>query len=350
MSDSEAMSEFMNLEEKILLKKMKAKTNTGLVERVMSKEESEKEAVAKLFDKMRAGEISEAPVTNPVPVKRLDEAAPPTRATEPIRVIQQLNREIPTTITPVNKENEPVSISWRPTTLQQLLALYPKAHAVSDLYMVLAGATQQPGFTFALVAPHGTQYLIKADENGGFFMADPNPNPAAFANIGLNPDFDNDAVDDKHPCSIKPLGNTSPMKTYENDEFNVDTNFREKLDEGKHDIPTDSLTNPKVKDIVSKLRSEAAKLRGEQIEEPKPGLVVAPATSNGPLMEDTVPSFTLKKLNTMLYKAQDRFNNTGDAVYESMADELSTVIAEALLSNKTSIPKSKISKVTRSAF
>ena len=357
MSEStDAMSEFANLEEKELLKKMKAKSNTGLPTIVENKEASNKKALERIFEKMNAGEISTKPVTDPTAVKRLDEVAFPTRSSDSIRVVQQINRPIPTGWEPVNKEHEPVKISWRPTTIQQLVVLYPKAHAVSDLYMVLAGATQQPGFSFALIAPHGTQYLIKADKEGNLFMADPDPNPAAFANIGRNPDFDNDS-DDKNHDSMKPLGNAKHMKTFESttatDEFNVDPTFNEtveRLDEGKHDIPTESLTNPKVKDIVSKLRAEAAALRGVQLEEPK--MVVAPAeTANAPLMEDAnAPSFSLKKLNTMLYKVQDRFNNTGNQIYESMADELSTVIAEALLSNKQSVPKNKISKVTRSAF
>jgi hypothetical protein len=352
MSDQN-FSEATTMEEKAILKQMKAKSNTGLAESAANKEAASKEAVAKLFQKMNAGELSESPVTNPTSVKKLEEAIPVTRLTEPIIVAQQLNRPVPTSLKPVNMEHEPTSISWKKTSVQEMAVLYPKAHAVSDLYMVLHGATQQPGFAFGLIAPHGTRYLIKADESGNLYMAEPNPNPAAFANIGLNPDFDSDAVDDKYPNSIKPFYQNSHqvLTKYEsNDEFNVDTTFNEKLDEGKHDTPTESLTNPKVKDIVSKLRAEAAKLRGEQVEEPRQ-LIVAPAErAHAPLMEDVVPSFTLKKLNTMLYKAQDRFNNTGDAIFESIADELSTVIAEALLSNKTSIPKNKISKVTRSAF
>jgi hypothetical protein len=138
------------------------------------------------------------------------------------------------------------------------------------------------------------------------------------------------------------------------DDFNLDTKFEEKIEEGKHDIPTESLTNPKVKDAVSKLRNMAAALRGESIQTTqnmeKP-LIVRPVDGqNSTLMEGKVveePSYSLKKLNTMLYRAQDKFNQTGNGLYESIADELSSVIAEALLSNKKSVAKSKISGPTR---
>lgn len=138
------------------------------------------------------------------------------------------------------------------------------------------------------------------------------------------------------------------------DDFNLDTKFEEKLDEGKHDIPTESLTNPKVKDTVSKLRSMAAALRGESVstqttQNMEKPLIVRPADGQKSTLMENVeePSYSLKKLNTMLYRAQDRFNQTGNALYESIADELSTVIAEALLSNKKSVIKSKISGPTR---
>src|ERR1035438_1029711 len=118
MSDQEAFSDLYDLGEKALVEKMKNRTHTGLPERIAGKEEASKEAVAKLFLKMHAGEISEAPVTNPSSVKRLEETAPFTKSSEPIVVTQQLNRAVPTSLVPVNKENEPEYISWRPTTVQ----------------------------------------------------------------------------------------------------------------------------------------------------------------------------------------------------------------------------------------
>jgi hypothetical protein len=138
-------------------------------------------------------------------------------------------------------------------------------------------------------------------------------------------------------------------KSNAKDDFNLDIKFDEKLDEGKHDISTESLTNPKVKDMVSKLRAEAAKLRGEEIAQPDKALIVKSAdTPPGRLMENVEePTYTLKKLNSMLYRAQDRFNRTDNPVYESIADELSSAIAEALLQNKKVVPKSKISGPAR---
>ena len=183
MSDID-FSEAESFEEKAILKQMKAKSNTGLAESIANKDQANKKAMEKLFTKMEEGKISSKPVTDPTPpAKRLDEEAPAVRATEVVRVTQQINRPVPPVYGPVNAENEPVSIAWRPTTVQQLVALYPHAHAVSDLYQVLHSATQQPGLSCALIAPHGTKYLVRADETGMLYMADPNSYPAAFANI-----------------------------------------------------------------------------------------------------------------------------------------------------------------------
>ena len=160
-------------------------------------------------------------------------------------------------------------------------------------------------------------------------------------------------LDEVKPPDPKPIVEEKPVKPVEKkmeDDFNLDTTFTEKLEEVRHEIPTESLTNPKVKDTVTKLRNMARELRGESVPSPAPPerLVVQPADSKQLVESKQEPVFTLKQLNSMLYRAQDKFNQTGNGLYESIADELSTVIAEALLSNKKAVPKSKISGPTRS--
>jgi hypothetical protein len=244
MPQQDAVADYINLEEKRLVELMKNKAKTrnhaSLGDSVLGTGNTDKEAVSRLFEKMREGKISEAPVTDPTTVNRLDE-----KAAEPVP------------------------------------ALVPESAPVLT-------------------------------ETVGRFRGD------------------------------------------KKDDFNLNTKFEEKLDEGKHDIPTESLTNPKVKDAVSKLRAMAASLRGESIQTQttqnmeKPLIVRAADGQKSTLMENIEePSYSLKKLNTMLYRAQDKFNQTGNNLYESIADELSTVIAEALLSNKKSVAKSKISGPTR---
>jgi hypothetical protein len=345
-----------------------------LEDKTLEKLERERRIQENIFKKMGSGEISSAPASEmvgtvppfqppptsiqPLMEKTIEEdnipftrvttlksvgsgaasSASPVRPTEPIRVTQQLNREAPTKATPVNDENEPTGIQWRPTTVQQLIALYPKAQAVSDLWMTLHGAAQQPGMAFGLIAPHGTKYFVKADKNGSLFMADPDPNPKAFANVGLNPDMDNDKVDDAAGIDpAKPFNQNShrvlPTRLESKNDFGVDVNFNE-LSESRIDLST--IEDEKTRKVVEKLYKEADELRAKDKEEKKP--------LNENVKEDT---YTLKQLSSMLMKAQTKVMNTRSKLYEAVAEELSDVIAEALLENRNTVPVSRISKVVR---
>jgi hypothetical protein len=330
------------------------------------KREREQKIQENLFTKMSTGELSAAPVTAPiettvqpllekqadmpfVKVKTLSNvgtgAASPPKAvvpTEPIVVTQQLNRETPKASTPVNDENEPTGIQWRPTTVQQLIALYPKAQAVSDLYMVLHGAAQQPGMAFGLLAPHGTKYFVKSDKTGNLFMADPDSNPKAFANVGLNPDFDEDSIDDKTGVApAKPFQTNShrvlPTRLESKaTEFGVeDVNFSEALEESR--IPLEKIEDKKTRDVIERLYKEADELRKKAEEEKTDKLTEA-------IKEGSI---SLKKLNKMLMQAQTRINTPQGDIFEAVADELSGLIAEALLTNKDSVSVNRISPIIR---
>jgi len=343
----------------------------NLEEKVLSKLERERKIQENLFRKMGAGEISatpgsemagtvppfQPPPTIPLMEQRVEESvpfvkvnvlknvssgaaspAPPVRPTEPILVTQQLNREVPTKSTPVNDENEPTGIQWRPTTVQQLIALYPKSQAVSDLWMTLHGAAQQPGMAFGLLAPHGTKFFIKADKNGQLFMADPDPNPKAFANVGLNPDMDGDKVDDAAGIDpAKPFNSNSfrniPAKLESKEEFGVDVNFNE-LSEARMDLS--KIEDEKTRKVVEKLYKEADELRAEDKKDK--------GKLNEDVKEDT---YTLKQLSSMLMKAQTQVVRSRSKLYEAVAEELSDIIAEALLENKNTVPVSRVSKITR---
>lgn len=343
-----------------------------LEDKISDKLERERRIQENLFKKMGTGEISAAPASEMVGtvqpqssvvplmeqtlkednipftkvniLKNVGSGAasppPPVRPTEPITVTQQLNRDAPTKATSVNDENEPTGIQWRPTTVQQLSALYPKTQAVSDLWMTLHGAAQQPGMAFGLLAPHGTKFFVKSDKSGQLFMADPDPNPKAFANPGLNPDFDGDKDDASGAEPAKPFNQNShrviPTKFEGKEEFGVDVNFNE-LSESRMDVT--KIEDEKTRKVVEKLYAEADALRAKDKEEKKDSL-----NESSNVKEET---YTLKQLSTMLMKAQTQVTNTRNKLYEAVAEELSDIIAEALLGNKNSVPISKVSKIIR---
>lgn len=372
MANFDGMSEDQARE---YIMKFHKKSKQNLEEKSLEKLERERIIQENIFRKMNTGEISAAPASEmagtvppfqpppevPSPEilmeasKKIEEnipfikvntlknvgsgtASPPKAVTptEPIRATQQLNRDTPKSSTPVNDENEPTGIQWRPTTIQQLVALYPKSEAVSDLWMTVHGAGQQPGMAFGLIAPHGTKYFIKSDKSGNLFMADPDPNPQAFANVGLNPDMDNDAVDDKNGIEpAKPFNQNSwrvlpsKLESKETEFGKEDVHFNESIEESRMDLS--KIEDEKTRKVVEKLYAEADELRKKAKEET--------------LTESKEETVSVKKLNGMLLQAQSQVNSSAGAVYEAVADELSDLIAEALLSNKNTVPLRHISPI-----
>lgn len=291
------------------------KPSTGLAEKIEQKKLEEQAALAKIFNSQR----TDPPSSSVAPVISLNEAVKKVSAA-------------PSPLSPsVNPEAEPKGIAWRQTTLQQLIALYPAKHAISDLIMTINGALQQPNMSYSLLGPKGTRFLIKSD-NGSLFLADPDKDGQAFANIGLNPDFDKDDTDDKNADDrIKPLQGTTPISTIKHtecDEFGIKESFDENLQEA-HVIKTEDIKDPKTRAVVEKLRSMAADIRSGK---------------RSGLDEDAVPQVDVKTLNNALFVAQSLFNKGRARLYDDIADDLSEAIAECLLSNRNSVGIDRISK------
>ncbi len=287
------------------------KPATGLAEKIEQKKLEEQAALAKIFTSQRGA----APAAPVIPLNEDVKKAPPAPAPNSPAV---------------NPEHEPKNVAWRQTTLQQLVALYPARHAISDLIMTINGALQQPNMAYALLGPTGTKFLIKS-ENGALFLADPEKDGAAFANIGLQPDFDKDATDDKDASSrIKPLQGTTPISTVKHtecNEFEIGESFEEKLSEA-HVVKTEDVKDPKVRAVVEKLRAMAADIRSGK---------------RSSIDEDAQPSIDVRTLNNALFVAQSLFNKSRNKLYDEIADDLSDAIAECLLSNNNAVLMNRIS-------
>lgn len=270
--------------------------------------------LAKIFNKTREEEATPAP--KPAQVVSLNEE------------VKRIKAVPPPPSSSINGEYEPKSINWRQTTVQQLLALYPAKHAISDVIMMVNGALQQPNTSYSLLGPRGTKFLLKSD-NGQLFLAE--PDGSAFANVGLSPDFDQDSTDDKDASNrMKPLQGTTPITTVkhlESNEFGLQEGFNEEITEA-HKIETESIKDPKVKSVVEKLRAMAADLRSGK----RQGLD-----------EDANKQLDVRTVNSALFIAQDLFNRNRTALHDSLADEFSDVIAECLLFNKSTVDYNSLS-------
>ena len=104
---------------------------------------------------------------------------------------------------------------------------------------------------------------------------------------------------------------------------------KEELD---NKIETKDIKNPKTRDIVEKLRTMAADIRSGKRKS---------------LDEDAVPQVDIKTLNNALYLAQSLFNKNRIKMYDDIADNLSDIIAECLLSNKNNVSINRISNETK---
>lgn len=164
------------------------KGNTGLAESIAAKRESEKNALRNIKGKIGLAFGGDAPSGSAK--KPLTEAEIP--------ILDFVSAVKKTTASgPVNSESEPVSLNWSPIGFEELKALNPPNKAISDLRIMVAGAIQQPGTSFALVGPGDERggYFVKADGKGNLFYASASKNPKAFTNPGTNSDGDKDADD-----------------------------------------------------------------------------------------------------------------------------------------------------------
>jgi hypothetical protein len=304
-----------SLEDNRLLEQMISKrtSKNTLIESATAKRERELNVLRNIKNKMGLA----FPAESKAPSNRLTEDAP---------IIDFVNAvKTQSSSGSVNSEFEPTSLNWMPTTFEELKQLNPNKSAISDLKMVISGAVQQPGTSFAVVGPgdnRGTAFFVKASPSGSLFLATPNKNPKAFTNPGLNSDGDNDSEDD--------LGRTiSPNPTPEAF-MNILTVIKDKISCLEQDITSlkqSSLTermdmtaqieamDDRSKSLINKLLSMAKEIReggtsGQKAITNVTGNTVSTTSSKGSLTEtthdDLVETLVADVLNQMKGQPQRR--------------------------------------------
>jgi len=284
----------------------KKRVNEGkLQQQEQQKLEEEKQSLSKLFTNIKSGKTGKLKnLVSQQPLNECDDTPSPTIPNSPA----------------VNNEHEPTELQWEPITFGNLVRSYPQSTAISDVYTVVHTVIQQPGLSRALLGEKGTKFLVKADKAGNLFRAMPSDDPQAFANTGLNPDYDEDDYDDtEKETAIKPLYvPTSKVKEllYKDNEFGVSENIE--FEEVAKPKPVQQAKQSILEDVFSK--SELNQIYSNTNE------------------------ISIKSLNSLLYSIQKRLNTTNESKYEKVADLLSTLIAESLLVRKDTISFDKFIK------
>lgn len=290
---------------KEMFEQKKRVNESKLQSQEQQKLEEEKQSLAKLYKNISSGKTGK--LKNLVSSQKLnecDDTPSPTIPNSPN----------------VNNEHEPTELQWEPITFGNLVRSYPQASAISDVYTVVHTVIQQPGLSRALLGEKGTKFLVKADKAGNLFRAMPSDDPQAFANTGLNPDYDEDGYDDtEKETAIKPLYvPTSKVKEllYKDNEFGVS----ESLD--YEETPKPKVQQQTRQNILEDVftPSELGQIYANKNE------------------------ISIKSLNSLLYSIQKKLNSTNESKYEKVADLLSTLIAEGLLVRKDTVPFDKFIK------
>jgi hypothetical protein len=272
---------------------------------------------------------------------------------------------------------------WTPTTVERIQQLYPQKNAISDINSFISAANQQPGVSFPLVGPGDNRggLFIKTDESGNFYVARNDKNPKVFTNPGLNSDGDND-WDDKGKAMVpttssfdkvqinvgdlrhivaslgeelKALRNevkelkehqevpSNPIKTVYDDPLSLENLLTEKKISVRDQMEG---MDDKSRSVIQKLLNAADDIRsGKSTLADSAYLQSGPKTTTDTIrMGGNTPSAVLtetvqteipsvEELHEMLVKTTKK-NKNKDSVLENVANNLSTLIAEALLTNE----------------
>jgi hypothetical protein len=313
--------------------------NTGLLEKTQKEAEDNKKALYEMFknmptptptgaipsqDLLEKVAMHNKPITikegTIVEQKHVDKAIRSFVAENPF-----IKPNTKPNSTPSNKEGEPTkALKWEKTDLFELMMLYPKQHAVSDLQMMVSGAMQQPEMAFALTSGQGTFLLIKSDKDRNLYKSEPSKDPKVFANIGKSPDFDKDSKNTEHG-SLAPTG--------------INNKHESILESFDYEAEIENMDNPKAKATMTNLLNYIKELRGEEKKVEK---------SNN-LTESKEKAVTLKELNSLLYTAQNKlYDSPNSRKYEKIADGLSEIIAEGLFRDKVDISRREFNQIKES--
>ena len=354
----------MDASEAALMESMirKKNANSGhLMEQARQKAETERNALRKA--KAKLGLVSSV----------LNEDANP-----PIHEFVGLVKQGP-------KNGEPSALMWSPTTLENVLALYPQQHAISDINSSVSAANQQPDVPVALVGPGDSrgQYFLKTDKQGNFYMAHGDKNPATYVNpagsgshlasVPTTSSFDKSQIntgDVRHVietlvADIKAL--RDEVKTLK--EMKVEhTNIPTVIDEAVDPLSMDNLLVEKVsikqqmeglddksKSVIQKLLNAAEAIRNgkaallDDTFEPAVSPTSTSLTESALSNPIKVPAVSLDSLHEMLLRTTKALNvNRSSLQMERLADNISTLIAEGLMND--SIKSTKLLQETVAAY
>lgn len=341
----------MDVSESALMESMKQRRGSGsnrLIESARSKMEKEKAVLRNI--KVKRGLATDT----------LNEDANP-----PIHEFVKLVKQGP-------QGGEPSGLMWRPSSIENILAMYPQQNAISDINSAISAANQQSGVPVALVGPGDNrgETFIKTDAQGNFYVAQGDKNPAAYVNpaassynagsVPTTSSFEKPQIntgDVRHIIAsmaedIKSLRDevrllkeaktaSAPVAITETEEdpLSMDNLLVEKMNIQKQMEGLDD----KSKSVIQKLLNAAQAIRNGEaalLDDVATPPKTANSSTNMSLTEDAnyapkAPEISLNSLHAMLLKTTVALgNNRSNVRLEHLADNISTLIAEGLMNDR----------------
>ena len=262
-----------------------------------------------------------------------------------------------------SKSGEPSELLWQPTTIQNLMALYPQKTAISDINTVISAANQQPGVPFPLVGPGDKrgEIFVKSDNSGNFYLAHGDKNPKVFVNPAkVSPEDANWDAPGKVSVPVtssfqKPQINTTDLR-------HIVASMAEELETLKKEVKslretreiTESETSKRsliekklsleqrMESMDDKSKAVIQKLIGaaQQLRTGSANIADSKETTSSTVLTEEVEvkpkaiKVSTTKLHEMLVKTTAKLNSNRTEVLEQLADNISTLIAENLLTNE----------------
>ena len=198
-----------------------------------------------------------------------------------------------------------IGVSWRPVSMEELTSAAAKGPS-SNLFIVLHEATTKPGMGFTLKTGLGGEATVRADEKGQFYVAEmggSTPTPA---------------IQEQAPVKIPPapVKATPVVQAVQSDVLSqIDESFTRKPEPSVSREPSFTPRNL-VGSKISSMRKPVVEVKA-------------------PVKEVKEEVVSLKELNKLLFKAQQNYS----AKNKILAEELSEIVAEALLTGQKNISK-----------
>lgn len=263
-----------------------------------------------------------------------------------------------------NKSGEPSELLWQPVTIEKIMSLYPQRSAISDVNTVISASNQQPGVPFPLVGPGDKrgEMFVKTDNSGNFYLAQGDKNPKVFVNPSASSDDANWDAPGKVSIPTtssfdKPQINTTDLRHIVSsmaEEIKQLKQELKSLKEGKEELTEGVASNrrellekkmtisqqmegmdDKSKEVIQRLLGAAQQLRtGAAIVDAKTAPVASSILTEDVKPETKAVKISTNKLHEMLLKTTKKLNSNKTEVLETLADNISNLIAENLLTNE----------------